>query len=75
MRTKPPTFDQLLTLTVGWRGGAPDKEQCLSGGAPDCPVRPLPIAFPNGYKMVGGYKYHPNRPFPGVGAQATFQVI
>jgi hypothetical protein len=72
MRTKPPTVDQLLTLTVGWRGGAPDKEQCMSGGAPDCPVRPSPVAFPNGYKMVGGYKYHPNLPFQEEGAQATF---
>jgi hypothetical protein len=25
-RTKPPTVDQLQTLTVGWRGGAPFKE-------------------------------------------------
>jgi hypothetical protein len=28
-----------------------------------CPVRPSPAAFPNGYNLVGGYKYHPNRPF------------
>jgi hypothetical protein len=47
----------------------------VSGGAPDCPVRPSTSAFPNGYKMVGGYKYHPNRPSQGEGAQATFQVI
>jgi hypothetical protein len=47
----------------------------LSGGAPDCPVRPSPAAFSNGYNLVGGYKYHPNRPLQGVGAQATFQVI
>jgi hypothetical protein len=40
-----------------------------------CPVHPSPAAFPNSYKMVGGYKYHPNRPLQGVGAQATFQVI
>jgi hypothetical protein len=25
--------------------------------------------------LVGGYKYHPNRPLQGVGVQATFQVI
>jgi hypothetical protein len=25
--------------------------------------------------LVGGYKYHPNQPLQGVGAQATFQVI
>jgi hypothetical protein len=40
-----------------------------------CPVRPSPAAFSNGYNLVGGYKYHPNRPLQGVGAQATFQVI
>jgi hypothetical protein len=64
MRTKSPTVDQLQALTTGWRGGAPD-----------CPVRPSPAAFSNGYNLVGGYKYHPNRPLQGVGAQATFQVI
>jgi hypothetical protein len=53
----------------------PVAHQTLSGGAPDCPVRPSPAAFPNGYNLVGGYKYHPNRPLQGVGAQATFQVI
>ena len=55
--------DQLQALTTGWRGGAPD-----------CPVRPSPAAFSNGYNLVGGYKYHPNRPLQSVGAQATFQV-
>jgi hypothetical protein len=40
-----------------------------------CPVRPSPAAFSNGYNLVGGYKYHPNWPLQGVGAQATFQVI
>jgi hypothetical protein len=40
-----------------------------------CPVRPPPAAFSNGYNLVGGYKYHPNRPLQGVGVQATFQVI
>jgi hypothetical protein len=49
--------------------------QTLSGGAPDCPVRPSPAAFSNGYNLVGVYKYHPNRPLQSVGAQATFQVI
>jgi hypothetical protein len=63
----------------------------LSGATPDCPVpqedrasngRPAPspngrmtAAFSNGYNLVGGYKYHPNRPLQGGGAQATFQVI
>jgi hypothetical protein len=64
MRRKPPTVDQHQALTSGWRGGAPD-----------CLVRPSPAAFSNGYNLVGGYKYHPNRPLHGVGAQATFQVI
>jgi hypothetical protein len=40
-----------------------------------CPVRPSPVAFSNFYKLVGGYKYHPNRPLQGEGAQAAFQVI
>jgi hypothetical protein len=30
-----------------------------------CPVRSLPAAFSNGYNLVGGYKYHPNRPLQG----------
>jgi hypothetical protein len=47
----------------------------LSGGAPDCPVRPSPADFSNGYNLVGGYKYDPNQPLQRVGAQATFQVI
>jgi hypothetical protein len=45
------------TLTVGWRGGAPDSLQDLSGGAPDCLVRPSTAAFPNGLLVVEGYKY------------------
>jgi hypothetical protein len=36
------------------------------------PVRPSPTSFSNSYNLVGGYKYHPNRPLQGVGAQATF---
>jgi hypothetical protein len=30
---------------------------------------------PTAIWKVEGYKYHPNRPLQGVGAQATFQVI
>jgi hypothetical protein len=45
------------TLTVGWRGGAPDSEQDLPDGAPDCPMRPSPAAFPNSFLVVEGYKY------------------
>jgi hypothetical protein len=40
-----------------------------------CLVCPSPAAISNGYNLVGGYKYHPNRPLQGVGAQTTFQVI
>jgi hypothetical protein len=58
-KTKPPTVDQLRTLTVGWPGSAPDKEQCLFGGASDCPVSPSLAASPTATKVVGGYKYTP----------------
>jgi hypothetical protein len=47
-----------LTDTLTWH--ASDNAQCLSGGAPDCPVRPSPAALANDYKVVGGYKYPPN---------------
>ena len=30
---------------------------------------------PTAIWVVEGYKYHPNRPLQGVGAQTTFQVI
>jgi hypothetical protein len=45
------------TLTVGWRGSAPDSEQDLSGGTPDCSVRPSPAASPTTSLVVEGYKY------------------
>jgi hypothetical protein len=32
----------------------------VSGGAPDCSVRPSTAAIPNGYVVVEGYKYPPN---------------
>jgi hypothetical protein len=56
-KTSSPTIDKLQTLTVGWRGDTPDKEQCMSGDAPDYPVRPLPAASPTAMEVVGGYKY------------------
>jgi hypothetical protein len=31
--------------------------QCLSDGAPDCPVRPSPVASPTASLVVEGYKY------------------
>jgi hypothetical protein len=45
-RTKPPTIDCSQTLTVGWRGGAPDSLQCLSGA---------PIASSLPQWLVGGW--------------------
>jgi hypothetical protein len=36
--------------------GAPDSEQCLSGGAPDCPVRPSTDSLPNGFFGFWGNK-------------------
>jgi hypothetical protein len=59
-RTKPQRSTELRTLIVGWRGGAPDSLQCLSGGAPDCLVRPSPAASPTATLVVEGYKYPPN---------------
>jgi hypothetical protein len=34
--------------------------QTVSGGAPDCPVRPSTAEFPNGHFAGWGYKYPPN---------------
>jgi hypothetical protein len=45
-KTKLQRSTELRTLTIGWRGGAADNEQYLSGGASDCPVRPSPAASP-----------------------------
>jgi hypothetical protein len=56
-KTTTPTVDSSRTLTVGWCCGAPDSLRCLSGGAPDCPVRPSPAAFPNDHLVGEGYKY------------------
>jgi hypothetical protein len=51
--------------------GAPDSVRCT----PDCPVHHTPASFSNDHILIGGYKYHPNRPLQDVGVQATFQVI
>jgi hypothetical protein len=53
----------------------PVVHRTLSCGTPDCPARPSPAAISSGYNLVGGYKYHPNRPLQGERGQATFQVI
>jgi hypothetical protein len=42
---------------VEWFGGSPDSEQDLSGGAPDCPVRPSTVASLTATLVVEGYKY------------------
>jgi hypothetical protein len=34
--------------------------QTVSGGAPDCPVRPSTASCPNSCLVVEGYKYPPN---------------
>jgi hypothetical protein len=63
-RTSSPTVDWVRTLTVGWRGGAPD-----------CPVRPSTAAFPNGHLVVEGYKYPPTTTTPSIQAFWTFHSI
>jgi hypothetical protein len=56
---KPQRSPELRTLMVGWRCGAPDSASYLSGGAPDCPVRPSIAASPTATLVVEGYKYPP----------------
>ena len=60
-------------VRMTWRrtGHYPVAHQTLSGGTPDCPVCPSPAAFSNGYNLVGGYKYHPNRPLQGGGSPSN----
>jgi hypothetical protein len=55
--TKSPTVDQLPTLTIALMWCAPYSAQWLSGGAPDCPVRPSPATFTNDYGSGWCYKY------------------
>jgi hypothetical protein len=59
-KTKLQRSTELRTLMVGWHGSTPDSEQDLSGGAPDCPVRPSPAASPTASLVVESYKYPPN---------------
>jgi hypothetical protein len=51
--TKAPTVDQLRTLTIALAWRAPDSAQRLSGGAPDCSVRPSPVEFNQWLEVVG----------------------
>jgi hypothetical protein len=53
----PQRSTGLQTLMIGWHGGAPDSLQCLSDGAPDCPVCPSTAASPTATLVVEGYKY------------------
>jgi hypothetical protein len=45
---RAPTVETVRTLTV----------ETVSGGTPDCPVRPSTAALPNGWFGGWGYKYH-----------------
>jgi hypothetical protein len=44
-------------------GQCPVVHRTVSGGAPDCPVRPSTTALPNGYFGGWGYKYPQPPPF------------
>jgi hypothetical protein len=46
---------QMLPNPNGWVTWL--AHQTVSGGAPDCPVRPSTAATPNGFLVVEGYKY------------------
>jgi hypothetical protein len=50
--TKAPTVDRLRTLTIALTWRAPDSAQWLSGGAPDCAVRPSPVEFSQRLEVV-----------------------
>jgi hypothetical protein len=43
----------------------------VSGGAPDCPVRPSTAACPNGYMVVEGYKYPTTTTTPSIQVSST----
>jgi hypothetical protein len=57
-----------VDISIFGRRSAPDYEQYLSGGAPDCPVRHptegkncLPILLPTAPSCLGGIKGNPRR--------------
>jgi hypothetical protein len=52
-KTKLQRSTELRTLTIGWHGSAPNSEQDLSGGTPDCPGAPIDSSLPNGF--FGGW--------------------
>jgi hypothetical protein len=74
-RQRSATVDCSRTLPVGWHGGTPDSLHCLSGGTPDCPVRPSAAAFPNDHLVVEGYKYPPTTTTPSIQAFWTLHSI
>jgi hypothetical protein len=47
----------------------------VSGGAPDCLVRPSTAAIPNGYVVVEGYKYPPTTTTPSIQVSSTSHSI
>jgi hypothetical protein len=49
--------------------------QTVSGGAPDCPVRPSTAACPNGCLVVEGYKYPPTTTTPSIQVSSTSHSI
>jgi hypothetical protein len=47
----------------------------VSGGAPDCPLRPSTAATPNGCLVVEGYKYPPTTSTPSIQVSSTSHSI
>jgi hypothetical protein len=47
----------------------------VSGGAPNCPVRPSTAAIPNSYVVVEGYKYPPTTTTPSIQVSSTSHLI
>jgi hypothetical protein len=47
----------------------------VSGGAPDCSVRPSTTTIPNGYVVVEGYKYPPTTTTPSIQVSSTSHSI
>jgi hypothetical protein len=50
-------------------------QRTVSGGAPNCPVRPSTAATPNGYLVVEGYKYPPTTTTPSIQVSSTSHSI
>jgi hypothetical protein len=68
----------LQTPMVDWCGQGTGQWTVHVWCAPDCQVRSSTKSYcfcPTAIIIGGGYKYPPNRPFQGVGAQATYQGI